>query len=767
MWHVKKLLGELHARSIWQVLGSYAVGAWLVLQLAETLSSLLGLPLWFGPAVIGLLIAGLPLVILTSVVQGGRPAPAEPGEAAEATGTQKFFTWRNALMAAGGVVLLFVLSTGSYLGLRQLGVGPFGTLQAKGLIDPEARVILAEFDNRSSDPTIGETVRALFAIDLAQSTAINLLERPQIAPVLERMERPADTPLTLDVAMEVAQREGIKAIMAGEVLPLGEGFVISTRLMAVPDGGSLIAERATANGVAEIPKAVDLLSARLRERIGESLRTIQGDPPLEDVTTGSLEALRKYAQAVQANDAGDYQRAISLLDEALAADSTFAMAHRKLGIILNNGNLEPERSRAAFTRAWERRDRLTERERYLAEAAYHHYVAGDQQASIDAYRSLLERYPNDGVALNNLGIQLEGIGRLEEAEGLYRRAIEQRTANPSTYGNAMFLQSRLGMDDRAKATYQAFAEAFPGQPLVLRNGSGLTSSRFDHDEAERIATRLRDAVRGNPVWESVAMFELGNLALVRGRVREGREELLLGFRISEDAGLGFVDMPGRLFEWLVDAQMAEAFLGDSARVLETLDRATRDDVWTATPPPGRSHLAFATLYAAVGAPEPARALLAAYESEVGPVEDADPRSRVLHALATGEIAIAEGRYEDAVRQLRPVEESWVECPLCGVRELGKALALSGQPDSAIAVYERYLDARLLFRLNTDALNLWRTFVALGELYEDRGDRERAIEMYTRFADLWEDADPELQPRVRDARQAIDRLRGVGGGSGAG
>lgn len=763
MSQLTKLLSELHRRSIWQILGSYAVGAWLVLQLAETLSSLLGLPLWFGPGVIGLLAAGLPLVLLTSALQGGGQAESETYQEPVVSGTRRFFTWRNVLLTGVGVFLLFGVSTGGYLGLRQLGVGPFGTLQAKGVIDFEERIILAEFDNRSSDPSIGETVTALFRIDLAQSAAIMLLEPAQIAPVLQRMERAPDTPLTIELATEVAQREGIKAVLTGEVLPLGDGFVISIRLVAVADGSTLIAERETASEVADIPKAVDRLSAKLRERIGESLRTIQGDPALEDVTTASLEALRLYAQGVRANDAGDYQRGVSLLDQALAQDADFAMAQRKLGIILSNANLEPERAVEAFTRAYERRDQLTERERYLAEAAYYNYVANDQQAAISAYQSLLERYPTDGVALNNLAVHLQGLGRLQEAAEVYQRAMDLRTGTPASYSNGIFLLNWVGMHDQAEAAFRQFEESFPDHPAVLRAGEGLASSQFHYDRSEAYATRLLETRRGDPVWESVALFLLGGLDFVRGHIDSGVGQLVRGVEITQGR-LPFMSMPPSLFRAQVEAQAALVFRDDADGALAILDRAMGSEVFDTTSG-NRNLLTFAQLYARAGRPQRARSLIAEYEETVGqpPVGGLDEATM---AQASGSIAIAEQRYKDAITHFRAEPSGWIQCPLCGVRELGEAYELAGQPDSALAVYERYLSSRALYRLSTDGSNLWQTLLSLGRLYEERGRLDDAERMYARFVEQWADADADLQRRVREARRVLDRLRTAGVGSDA-
>jgi hypothetical protein len=252
------------------------------------------------------------------------------------------------------------LGTMGYSAVRNSGWGPWGSLQAKGIFESDERLILADFEDHTGGGTLGETVTALFRIDLGQSRSVVLLERAQLAPALVRMEREPTDHISHHVALELAQREGIKGVVMGEVLPLGPGAVVSARLVAASSGENLVALRETARTIDAIPDAVDRLSGQLRARIGESFRSIQADPPLEEVTTASIEALRKYVQAEWAVDMGDLDTAQALIHEAIALDSTFAMAYRKLGMLLSNEGGGPE-AKDAFIKAYEGRERLTTR----------------------------------------------------------------------------------------------------------------------------------------------------------------------------------------------------------------------------------------------------------------------------------------------------------------------------------------------------------------------------------------------------------------------
>ena len=152
MKRLGSLLGEIHRRSVWQILGSYAVGAWIILQLAETLAGLIGLPLWFGPTLVFLVILGFPLLLLTSFLQGGRKATKAELSDTNSPGRvtlRRLFTWRNAAVVVGGTVVLLGASTAGYSGMRAAGSGPMGSLMAKGILDSDERLILADFADRT------------------------------------------------------------------------------------------------------------------------------------------------------------------------------------------------------------------------------------------------------------------------------------------------------------------------------------------------------------------------------------------------------------------------------------------------------------------------------------------------------------------------------------------------------------------------------------------------------------------------------------------
>jgi TolB-like protein len=344
------------------LLGGFGLAAAAVLGLAWGLRALFGLPDWFFPAAVVLLALGLPVIVLAGITHNrriaGRGTTSLPLPGRLGRGLTLRRAVRGGIAAFSGLGLV----TGAYMAMRFLGIGPVGSLVASGKLSERDRLIIADFSNQTRDPSLGAAVTQAFRIDFQQSKLVSPVEADYVRRVLRRMQRPDSVPVDLAVAREIAQREGFKAVVAGDLQQVGTSLVVSAQLVNAESGEVLATARETARDSTAIIDAVDRVSKELRERIGESLRTIRANAPLADVTTGSLEALRKYSQALRMTSEGD-QGAPAVLEESVALDSNFAMAWRRLGTILMNQGERPARAREAIARAYALRDRLTFRER--------------------------------------------------------------------------------------------------------------------------------------------------------------------------------------------------------------------------------------------------------------------------------------------------------------------------------------------------------------------------------------------------------------------
>src|SRR5438067_2085593 len=716
----------------------FALAAVGVLSLVRLLVRVLGLPDWAFAGAVVLAAAALPFVLWTGTIERRRARAGAP----------HWLPWRRALLSAGSGFGLLGIVTATHAAMRQFGIGPVGTLVASGMLAERDRLVLADFENRTRDSTLGPSLTEALRVDLAQSGVIRLLDAAAVGQALTRMGRMPGTPLDPPLARELAQREGAKAVVHGQIDPLGRGYVVSAELVSAADGTALVSLRETAQDDGAIIAAVDRLSRKLRERIGESLKTIRASDPLEQVTTGSLEALRKYSQGVRASDAGDMALAAPLLEQAIALDTTFAMAYRKLAVVLSNSGGAQSRIGVAATQAFRHRDRLTPFERDLAEAYYYSRVDYDPAKTEAAYRAALDHQPENGVALNNLSLLFNSARRFAEAESLAVRGLAVAPNQWALYTNAAVAQIGQAKYAAAARTVTLMEQRSPTNPLRPFLRGFLALAQRHYDSAEVAARSLAETSR-DPTWESSAVGTLAAINLVRGRLGAAEAQLRRAIVFDEQRGV-----PGRsIDDAIMIAVMDVHYRNSPDAARREVEEALRRHPLATIPAEDRSYLGLAWLYADAGHPDRARQLLAEYEATV---PEGVRRGQPFRYGAAAQIAFAEGRIQDAIRGYR----KWYDedaCSVCGLFPLGRAYERAGERDSALAVYERAVTTPGYLRAFEEDATLGPTYRRLGELYEERGQLDKACDYYGRFLDLWKDADPELQPLVRDVKQRLAKL----------
>jgi tRNA A-37 threonylcarbamoyl transferase component Bud32/tetratricopeptide (TPR) repeat protein len=728
----------------------FAAAAVVILAVVAFLTYRLGLPDWVLWGAGSLLLVGLPVAVITGLHERRR-AGAIPASLTTETVTSRFFTWRRASAAAGVAFALLALATIVYSAMRAFGIGPVGTLLASGALEHRDQLVLSEFENRTSDSTLGGSVTEALRVDLSQSRSVRLVDAVEVAQALARMQRPPGTPLTADVAREMGDRIGAKAIVAGQIDPVGGGFLLSANLVAARDGRVLTAVRETARSPDALLEAIDQLSAKLRERIGESLVTIRANPPLEQVSTASLPALRKYSEGVRLLDQRRLEEAVSLLEQAIALDSNFAMAWRKLAVALANAFASDARQDAAATKAFQLRDRLPDVERELAAAYYYGTVENDPAKEAAAYRALLAFDPENHAALNNLAGNYSMARRYAEAETLAVRGLVVSN-NEATYTMVLVAQVAQGRMEAARRTMQEFERrAPPNAPSRLRFRAFLALAAGQRDSAARLIERLQQEQRASPEWQARTSSALAAIAEMEGRLGDAERHLRAYMAASDARGLSrdYVRAAAELAR--IEVQYRNRPDSALALIRQAQSRHPMDSV----PVADRPYLELADGYAMAGRPAEARRVLRDYEATVPASvrrgDDLRPRSY-------GRVAEAEGRLAAAAASYAEHYAAFGICGICGLYELARTEDRLGQTDSARVHYERLVATpTIVGHLVATPAGLAASYKRLGELHEAAGNRARARENYQKFMDLWTNADPELQPAVKDTRERLARL----------
>ena len=744
-------------RSLWQILALYAAASWVVLQVVDVVKDNMGLPDWVFPFALLLLLVGLPIIVATALVQG-RQAPetaeatasttSEPGDVSvpvsASAGHHKLLTWKNALLGGGLAFVLLAVVTSGFMYMRNSGIGPVGSLVASGLLEEKAEIVVADFVG--DDPSMARAATQAFRVDLSQSELVKLVEPATLDEALARMELPEDQELTANVARELAVREGYPAVIEGELTSVGDGYVLTARLADARSEETLASLRETAADANEIIPAIDRLSGKMREKIGDSYTNMRADEPLEFVTTGSLEALEKYSRALELFAAGtDHELGIRLLEEAVAIDSGFAMAWRKLGVELTG---DRAREIEAIENAYRHRDRLTERESLLAEAAYYLDVEDDPRKTISVYERMVDLDPQDSWALNNLGASWVELGDWAEAEHWVARSVAVDSTVKSIT-NVAFTQIQQGKLNEAEATLAIADRIAPRNERSFMFHFALEANREEWEAAEDWARRMQSE-SSDPSWAGFGSTQLGTIAAIRGNLAEAERFWETASDEQRRAGQDFVSgAQMQQFDVNLDVR------GDSALAIATLDAILEAENLEAKDPLNRPYVWLATWYARAGDRESSDALIAAWEAEV-PEEYRTGRGFRNGLLwRDSYLLMSEGRFEEALERVRQWERDG--CGLCGIIESARIFDALGQPDSAIAYYERYLETPDVAHPAWDNENRGPTLERLGQLYDEAGDLESASVYYARFVELWEGADAELQPRVQAAQARLEEI----------
>jgi eukaryotic-like serine/threonine-protein kinase len=763
-------MGRIPLRTVWEetrdsglfrVLALYLSGCFVALQVVDLFVDQLGLPDWVFPGSLILCVAGLPVVVLTAAAQRERGKPTAAGPVDQATAllaatatadagsdsdpVRRWLTWRRSITA--GIVTLAVWGVviSLYMTMRGLGIGPVGTLIAAGTLAPREAILVADFQSAGSDSLFASVVTEALRIDLEQSPVVTVVETSRVRQVLVRMGHSPAASLDHDLVLEVAQRAGVKAVLSGELASIGRGYVLSSRLATAETGEILIALRETAADSSTLLAAVDRLSAKLRERIGESLRTIRRGEPLDQVTTTSLEALRKYSRALRAIEIeGNREKGIALLEEAIVLDSTFAMAYRKLGVELGNQMRATGRQAEVLRKAYEHRHRLSERERYLTEAAYYAGVDGDVGSAIIAYRSLLDIHPDDPTALHNLALMYEVIGDHARAEATYLRAIRADSTRSPPYANLIVLQIARGALDDAALTLQRGERQVPGHPAWRQRAAMLAIARGDYLQAEREIRAEGDADLASPMRRTAATRMLAFLAAFQGRLDEAERLLQELEQLSRSDA-----QPAEALQYAILAAAADVVRGTPADGRRVLEAALQRYPLSSLPSAERPYREISLLYAWLGVPAEARRLLQEARDNPSPIWRR--QTEIALTGVEGLALLEEGDARAAVVRLRAADAEDA-CRPCWAWDLGRAYEAAGQPDSAAATYERFVAVAPGRFVWNHLLWLAPAHERLAALHAAGGDTARSRHHAGRMAAIWAEADPILQPRVRAARR---------------
>jgi DNA-binding winged helix-turn-helix (wHTH) protein/tetratricopeptide (TPR) repeat protein len=592
-------------------------------------------------------------------------------------------------------------------------------------------ILLADWVNHTDDPIFEGTLKQGLAVKLEESPFLNIVSDQQVRETLPLMARSPDEPITAEVGQEICQREGSKAMIVGEIAPLGEHYVISLHAVNCWTGESLAREQVEAAGKEEVLGALGQATSRLRRKLGESLASIEKfDTPLEQATTSSLEALQAYSRGEASTLQGKRLEALRFYLQAIELDPNFAMAYRSAGMRYRNVG-EFAKARQYAKKAMNLLERVSEREKLDIRASYY-MSERDLPKAREALELFEQAYPRLGRPHNNLGLVYEAYGQHEKALQESLHAMGLPNPGAMQYGSAARRYRYLNRLPEAKALLeQAIARGVGGASIRLE------LYRLAFLEGDTVGMQLQvEAAKGRS-WEHGMVWLEGWAAAYLGKVRESRELGQRAIQLAQRRNLKPWAATKTAYASLMEAQfgnLRQARVGIEAALAMTPEPPRPRDY-----PYRMSRLAHALTL--VGEFERAEVLA----RKLG---EWWPSSSMVHAIRIPTIraAIQIERGNPA----RAVELLETALPFESINT--RANYVRGR--AAAAQFQRVLGRR------SQVVSYFYPLSQLGlaRAHALAGDTAGARRAYQDFLELWKDADPDI-PILLEAQAEYAKLQG--------
>jgi eukaryotic-like serine/threonine-protein kinase len=641
------------------------------------------------------------------------------------------------LLPVALVALVVLVAGGLYLRSR-----PATSATNAAPLTEKDTVVLTDFTNTTGDPVFDDTLKQALAVDLEQSPFLNILSDRRISATLKLMDRPPTEHVTAEVAKELCLRTGSKAILAGSVSNLGSQYVIGLEAVACTTGDTLAKEQAEAASKEGVLKALSTAATSLRSRLGESLASVQKfDVPVE-ATTPSLEALKAYSMGVTTGRTKGNAEAIPFMKRAIELDPNFAMAYA--GLAIERGNLGQVSVAADDARkAYDLRDRVSERERYRISALYFQNVTSEVEKAIEAYELWAKSYPRDFVPHGNLGFLYANLGQYDKAIAETEAGLRLEPTR-SGYGNLASLYIIVNRLKDARQTIQE-AQQKNFDDFVLR-GDLYSLAFLSGDTAEM----ERDVAwaAGRPNEEDQMLNIHADTQAYYGRLGKARD---LARRASDSAVRSDAKETGA--QWLAYQGLREAELGNVAAARQGVARAL-------ALAPGRDVRVLSSLaLARSGETAQSRAIL---ES----LQKSEPTNTYLKVywfpVIEASIAMAQQAQDRALVALEPSVPYELGGPpptisggtMYPAYIRGLAYLAQKNGPAAAAEFQKFLDhPGIVQNFLLGAL----ARLQLGRSYALSGDTAKAKAAYKDFLTLWKDADPDI-PILKEAKAEYAKMQ---------
>ena len=635
------------------------------------------------------------------------------------------------LAATGAGALFLGLAVGGWL---------YSARSAHALTEKDT-IVLADFDNKTGDAVFDDTLRQALAVQLGQSPFLSIISDRKVEGTLRLMGQVPAQRITRELAQEICVRTGSKAIVQGSIADLGGHYAIGLNAIGCGNGDTLATEEQEAAGKEDVLKTLGQAATDLREKLGESLATVQKfDVPLE-ATTPSLEALKAYSMGTITGRTKSHAEAVPFYERAIELDPNFAMAYAALGVAHTNLR-QPSVAAQNLKKAYELRDHVSERERYRISALYYQFGTGELEKAIEAYELWSKTYPRDMVPHANLDPLYSAFGQYDKAATESEEALRLEPVM-GAYANLAGTYTQLGRaDDAQRVLQEAQKHGFDGLNLRLTRYELC----FLRNDREGIEQQLAWAA-GRPGEEDLMLSMQSDADAYHGQLTRARDYSLRALTLAERANS------------TERAALRQAKLGLREAWVGNAQAARRDADASLARATGREVKILAALALAdAGDTAGARRLL-------GQLEKTESANTVLKLCLLpairAQIELGEGNPSQAIRDLEPTVPYELGTtptnslyPLYPAYLRGQAYLVTHNGTAAAAEFQKLIkNPGIVVVEPTGAL----ARLQLGRAYALAGEPAKAKTAYQEFLALWKDADPDV-PVLMQAKAEYARLQ---------
>jgi eukaryotic-like serine/threonine-protein kinase len=620
------------------------------------------------------------------------------------------------MAATGAAMLVIGLAVGGWLLFSR---------RVHALTDKDT-IVIADFTNTTGDTVFDGTLRQGLSVQLEQSPFLSIISDQRIQQTLQMMGQKPDAKLTPELARELCQRAGSTAALDGSIAQIGTQYDLILRAVNCSNGESLTSTETQARDESHVLDALGKAASEIREKLGESLRTVEKfDTPLEQATTPSLEALKALTLAMRAQSNSDEGGAIALYKRAIELDPNFATAYKYLGrcySVANDSDLADQNEK----RAYELRNRVNEREKLSIEADYQLVVIRNLERAAEAFELLSAAYPRDVGSVEMLGNLYTHMGQHDKAIVQLRRALAIDPQDGEIYSELASAYQFMNREDDARSTINVARRQYNLDSPSLHYWEYMLD--FVQGNVDGMTTEVDWSV-GKPGSDAIFLDLQARTAAYSGKLRKAREFAGRLIPLMTEGNLNSETAATEASEAL-----REALYGNSEEARKGADAlalfSNRDVLPTAA-----LALAFAG--------DTAHALSFAVDLQKRFPEDTLLNSFSVPAIrAVTEISQQNPKKAiETLRQTVPLElGANYEFSLYPVYVRAQAYLAARQGREAADEFQKILDRRGIV-LNEPIGAL--AHLGLARAYVLQGDTAKARIAYQDFLALWKDADPDI------------------------